>query len=75
MLKTTKNILMLCCVVLYSWANQISNEPEPQWVHSVSYGNDERQQITDEYIFSVNVQLMKAGMLHVSSMYELQLVT
>eukprot|EP00511_Aplanochytrium_stocchinoi_P009993 CAMPEP_0204866092 /NCGR_PEP_ID=MMETSP1348-20121228/15791_1 /ASSEMBLY_ACC=CAM_ASM_000700 /TAXON_ID=215587 /ORGANISM="Aplanochytrium stocchinoi, Strain GSBS06" /LENGTH=461 /DNA_ID=CAMNT_0052017807 /DNA_START=609 /DNA_END=1994 /DNA_ORIENTATION=+ len=46
---------------LLAWVRGISNQPKPDWVHSVSYGNDENQQISSAYVFAVNVQLMKAG--------------
>ena len=51
----------MCDIVTCSWAYQISADTDPQLVHSVSYGNDEAQQISTDYMFSVNVQLMKAG--------------
>merc|ERR1712153_271465 len=46
---------------LLSWANQITNLENSPLVHSVSYGNDERQQSSDAFMFSSNTAFMKAG--------------
>lgn len=46
---------------LLSWANQITNLENSPLVHSVSYGNDERQQSSDAFMFSANTAFMKAG--------------
>ena len=46
---------------LLSWANQISSLENPPLVHSVSYGNDEKQQASSAYIVSCNTAFMKAG--------------
>lgn len=48
---------------MLSWINIVSNLTSPPLVHSVSYGTDERQNITGDtaYMRSVNVQFMKAG--------------
>ena len=40
---------------------QIGDMPQPPLVHSVSYGNDEKQQTSTAYMNSVNVQFQKAG--------------
>jgi len=46
---------------LLNWAQQISTMTDAPLVHSVSYGNDEKQQTGVSYMDSVNVQFMKAG--------------
>ena len=46
---------------LLSWAEQISAMTSPPLVHSVSYGNDEKQQISTAFMLSVNAQFMKTG--------------
>lgn len=54
---------------LLAWVNRISNDKSPDWVHSVSYGNDENQQVSDDYIQAVNIQLMKAGIRGLSILF------
>jgi len=46
---------------LLDWVNKIVALPEPPLVHSVSYGNDEKQQISVQYMFTCNTAFMKAG--------------
>eukprot|EP00750_Incisomonas_marina_P018947 INCI3180.1.p1 GENE.INCI3180.1~~INCI3180.1.p1 ORF type:complete len:579 (-),score=115.44 INCI3180.1:537-2273(-) len=46
---------------LLKWAEGLSNDETAPLVHSVSYGNDEKQQTSGEYIFSVATQFMKLG--------------
>ena len=46
---------------LLNWAQQISTMADAPLLHSVSYGNDEKQQTGISYMDSVNVQFMKAG--------------
>merc|ERR1719506_3168448 len=46
---------------LLDWCTQITNLENGPLVHSVSYGNDERQQSSDAYMFSANTAFMKAG--------------
>jgi tripeptidyl-peptidase-1 len=46
---------------LLDWCTQITNLDNSPLVHSVSYGNDERQQSSDAYMFSANTAFMKAG--------------
>jgi len=46
---------------LLDWANQIMSLENPPLVHSVSYGNDEKQQSSVAYMFSANTAFMKAG--------------
>jgi len=46
---------------LLSWVNQISSLKDSPLVHSVSYGNDEKQQSGAEYIYTCNTAFMKAG--------------
>ena len=40
---------------------QVGDMPQPPLIHSVSYGNDEKQQTSTAYMNSVNVQFQKAG--------------
>merc|ERR1719276_107557 len=46
---------------LLNWCTQISKMTNPPQVHSVSYGNDEKQQTSTAYMYSANTQFMKAG--------------
>jgi len=46
---------------LLDWTNEITGLSDPPLVHSVSYGNDEKQQSSSEYIFTCNTAFMKAG--------------
>jgi len=46
---------------LFDWASQLNNDKTPAWVQSVSYGNDEVQQTSLEYMFDCNTQFMIAG--------------
>jgi len=46
---------------LLNWANQITSMSDAPQVHSVSYGNDERQQTSAEYMYTCNTAFMKAG--------------
>merc|ERR1712039_27735 len=46
---------------LLNWANQINSMSDAPLVHSVSYGNDEVQQSSREYMLTCNTAFMKAG--------------
>mmetsp|Transcript_22569 Transcript_22569/g.37707 ORF Transcript_22569/g.37707 Transcript_22569/m.37707 type:complete len:563 (+) Transcript_22569:42-1730(+) len=46
---------------LLKWANQITSDDSSPYIHSVSYGNDEAQQTSTEYMFSCNTAFMKLG--------------
>jgi len=46
---------------LLSWANQVNSMSDAPLVHSVSYGNDETQQISRQYMLTCNTAFMKAG--------------
>jgi len=46
---------------LLDWTTMITNLENSPLIHSVSYGNDERQQSSDAYMFSSNTAFMKAG--------------
>jgi len=46
---------------LLDWCTQITNLDNSPLIHSVSYGNDERQQSSVAYMFSANTAFMKAG--------------
>jgi len=46
---------------LLNWANQITSLSDSPLVHSVSYGNDEIQQTSTEYMYTCNTAFMKAG--------------
>lgn len=54
---------------LLSWANQITSMADPPLVHSVSYGNDEVQQTSTEYMHTCNTQFMKAGVMGQSILF------
>jgi tripeptidyl-peptidase-1 len=51
---------------LYDWAVQVNDDDSPAQVQSVSYGNDEIQQTSDDYMFTTNTEFMKAGARGVS---------
>jgi tripeptidyl-peptidase-1 len=46
---------------LLNWVNQITSMTDAPLVHSVSYGNDEIQQTSREYMLTCNTAFMKAG--------------
>lgn len=46
---------------LLSWANQITSLQSAPQVHSVSYGNDEAQQSSTQFMYTCNTAFMKAG--------------
>jgi len=46
---------------LYDWMESVNNDPNAALVQSVSYGNDEIQQESVEYMYDCNTQFMKAG--------------
>jgi len=46
---------------LLQWVNQINSMSNPPLVHSVSYGMDEAQQVSSEFMQVCNIGFMKAG--------------
>jgi len=46
---------------LLKYAQTLADMDSPPLVNSVSYGNDEKQQVSKEYIFSTATQFMKLG--------------
>eukprot|EP00931_Biecheleriopsis_adriatica_P038024 TRINITY_DN2180_c0_g1_i2.p1 TRINITY_DN2180_c0_g1~~TRINITY_DN2180_c0_g1_i2.p1 ORF type:complete len:574 (+),score=129.05 TRINITY_DN2180_c0_g1_i2:73-1794(+) len=46
---------------LLNWINMITDLKDAPLVHSVSYGNDEKQQPSPQYMFTCNTGFMKAG--------------
>ena len=54
---------------LLQWTNQISSLEDPPLVHSVSYGNDEAQQSSEEYMAAANTAFMKAGVRGLSILF------
>merc|ERR1712050_629176 len=54
---------------LLGWANQINSLTSPPLVHSVSYGNDEAQQTSTEYMLTCNTAFMKAGVRGLSILF------
>jgi len=46
---------------LLNWAMQLGNMSDAPLINSVSYGNDERQQTSVQFMDSVNVQFQKLG--------------
>lgn len=54
---------------LLNWVNQVLEMDNPPLVHSVSYGNDEVQQTSVEYMNSVNEQFMIAGSMGLSILF------
>lgn len=54
---------------LLNWVNQITSLKDSPLVHSVSYGNDEKQQSSPQYIFTCNTGFMKAGVRGLSILF------
>jgi len=54
---------------LLSWINQVTALSSPPLVNSVSYGNDEAQQSSTEYMQSCNTAFMKAGTMGLSVLF------
>merc|ERR1712048_594124 len=54
---------------LLDWANQITNLEHAPLVHSVSYGNDEIQQSSTQYMEQCNIAFMKAGVKGLSILF------
>lgn len=54
---------------LVKWVNQVTSLEDSPLVHSVSYGNDEKQQVSPEYIFTCNTAFMKAGVRGLSILF------
>ena len=46
---------------LFDWAENLNNDDSPALVQSVSYGNDELQQTSAEYMYDCNTQFMMNG--------------
>jgi tripeptidyl-peptidase-1 len=54
---------------LLKWANGVSAMDSPPLVHSVSYGNDEKQQSSTAYMLSCNQAFMKLGVRGLSILF------
>ena len=54
---------------MLDWADKVNSLPNPPLVHSVSYGNDEVQQTTTDYMDSVNQQFMILGLNGLSVLF------
>jgi len=54
---------------LLEWAEAVMALDKPPLVHSVSYGNDEKQQSGGAYMDSVNTAFMKAGTMGLSILF------
>jgi tripeptidyl-peptidase-1 len=54
---------------LLKWANQITSLDNSPLVHSVSYGNDEVQQSSRQYMLTCNTAFMKAGAKGISILF------
>jgi len=54
---------------LLDWVNQITNLENSPLVHSVSYGNDEVQQSSTQYMYTCNTAFMKAGVRGLSILF------
>merc|ERR1712110_1201426 len=54
---------------LLNWVNQITNLDHSPLVHSVSYGNDEIQQASAQYMYTCNTAFMKAGAQGISILF------
>jgi tripeptidyl-peptidase-1 len=54
---------------LLNWANSLGSMSDPPLVVSVSYGNDEKQQTSTEYMYTSNTAFMKAGARGISILF------
>ena len=54
---------------LLKWATQVSGMASPPLVHSVSYGNDEAQQTSTDYMLEANAAFMKLGAMGISVLF------
>jgi tripeptidyl-peptidase-1 len=54
---------------LLNWIKTVGSTPNPGWVHSVSYGNDEVQQTSTDYMNQVNVQFQAIGARGISILF------
>jgi len=54
---------------LYDWMSSVNNDADAAYVQSVSYGNDEIQQESTEYMYDCNTQFMKAGTRGISVLF------
>jgi tripeptidyl-peptidase-1 len=54
---------------LLKWAKSVSDMADPPHIHSVSYGNDEKQQTSEAFMETCNTQFMKAGARGLSIMF------
>jgi len=54
---------------LLDWVNQITSMADSPLVHSVSYGNDEIQQSSTQYMLTCNTAFMKAGLKGISILF------
>lgn len=54
---------------LFDWVNTVMDSDSPPLVNSVSYGNDEIQQTSNEYMEECNTQFMKAGAMGISILF------
>jgi len=54
---------------LFDWVNSVMDQENPPLVNSVSYGNDEIQQTSSEYMESCNDQFIKAGAMGISILF------
>merc|ERR1712028_97980 len=54
---------------LLAWVQSVASNSAPGYIHSVSYGNDERQQTSTAYMQQVNTQFMQAGAKGISILF------
>jgi len=54
---------------LLNWVNQITSLTDSPLVHSVSYGNDEVQQSSTQFMLTCNTAFMKAGAKGISILF------
>jgi tripeptidyl-peptidase-1 len=54
---------------LFDWAENLNNDDSPALVQSVSYGNDEVQQTSAEYMYDCNTQFMMNGVRGLSVLF------
>lgn len=59
-------VIYLSTFSILDWIDQVISMADPPLVHSVSYGNDEVQQTSAQYMQAVNTQFMVAGTMGLS---------
>jgi tripeptidyl-peptidase-1 len=63
------SVYYLSTYSLYDWVEEVGDNSSPEYVHSVSYGNDEAQQTSNDYMYSCNTAFMQVGSRGISILF------